>query len=152
MADDQRLYLARVDVQEADIVDDRGGVAEVEQDRALLLCALRFEEKRKAPFVVEDIASVRAAPRAWALMNHAIHRAAAQELVVLLVDQHADRELVDRRTLVGRRGRYLHAGEAAGGRGPGESCRRFQEVATSQIVHVNFLGFERSGARRPTRY
>ena len=63
VADDQRLDLARVDLQQAHIVDDRRrGVAEVQQDRALLLLALRFEVERETPFIVQDVARVGAAP------------------------------------------------------------------------------------------
>ena len=58
------------------------GVAEVEQDRALLLLALRFQEQRQAPLVVQDVAGIGAATRPRALMNDAVDRAAAQELIV----------------------------------------------------------------------
>ena len=97
VADDQRLDLGRVHLKESHIVDDgRRGVAEVEQDRALLLLTLQFQEERQAPLIVQDVACVRAAAWPWSLVNDTIDRAGRQKLVMLLVDQNADRELVDR--------------------------------------------------------
>ena len=63
VADDQRLDLARIDLQQAHVVDDRRRrVAEVQQDRALVLVALRFEVERQTPFVVQHVARIGAAP------------------------------------------------------------------------------------------
>ena len=130
MADDQRLDLARVDLQQAHIVDDRRrGIAEVQQDRALLLVALRFEVERETPFIVQHIARVGAAARPGRLVNHAVDGAAAQELVVLLVDQHTHGQLVDGRHLDRRRAGELDAAEARGCRA-GKGGGGFEEIAT----------------------
>ena len=113
MADDHCLDLARVDLQQAHIVDDRRrGVAEVQQDRALLLVTLRFEVERETPFIVQHVARVTTAPRPGSLVNHAVDGAAAQELVVLLVDQHTHGQLVDGRDLDRRSARQLDAAES----------------------------------------
>ena len=130
MADDHCLDLARVDLQQAHIVDDRRrGIAEVQQDRALLLVALRFEVERETPFIVQHVARVTTAPRPGSLVNHAVDGAAAQELVVLLVDQHTHGQLVDGRDLNRRRARELDAAEARGCRA-GKGGGGFEELAT----------------------
>ena len=73
VADDQRLHLARVDPQQPDVVDQRRGrVAEVEHDRALLLVALRFQEERQSPLVVQNVAGVGAAAGTRAVVNDPI--------------------------------------------------------------------------------
>ena len=80
----------------------------------LILFALRFKEQRQAPFVVQHVAGVRTAAAARGFMDHAVDRAALQELVVLLIHQHADRQFVDGRHLDRRGAGNAHAGEAAG--------------------------------------
>ena len=100
VADDQRVQLGRIDLEQADIVDDRGRrVAEIQQDIASLLFALRFQKQRQTPLIVQDVARVGAAAAARTFVNDAVHGTAAQKLVVLLIDQHADRQFVDGRHL-----------------------------------------------------
>src|SRR5712691_10215166 len=85
-------------------------------------------------------------------MNHAVHSAAAQELVVLLVDQHADRQLVDGRHLDWRGGGQFDASEA-GGRGTGEGCGGFEEIAAvEQQRHGERSGMARGGRKAAMRY
>ena len=112
------------------------GVAEVKHDRALLLIALRFQEQRQAPLVVQDVAGIRAATRPRALMHDAFDRAAAQELIVRLIDQHPHRQLVDGRNLDRLRARDLDAAEAADCGGCRERGRSFQKIAPFETVHV----------------
>src|SRR5947207_1951754 len=95
VAYDQRPHLAWIDSQQPDVVDQRScGVSEVEQDGALLLVALRFQEERQSPLVVQYVAGVGAAAGPGAVVNYPVDRAAAQILIVHLVDQDADRQLV----------------------------------------------------------
>jgi hypothetical protein len=62
-------------------------------------------------------------------MNHAVDGAAAQELVVLLVDQHTHGQLVDGWHLDRRRARELDAAKARGCRAD-EGGGSFEELAT----------------------
>ncbi len=120
VADDQSVECARVDLEHTDIVDDRrGGVTEIEKDGALLLLALRFQKQRQPPFVMEDVARISAAGRSRALMNDAVHSAAAQKLVVLLINQHADRKFIDCRHLD-----WCRASDADTGKSTGSSNAR----------------------------
>src|SRR5947209_652572 len=83
--------------------------------------ALRFEVERETPFIVQNVARVSAAGRPRPFMNHAVHGAAAQELIVLLIDQHTDGEFVDGRDLDRGCGDQFDAAEP-GGCGAGEGC------------------------------
>ena len=141
VADDQRLDLARIDLQELDVVDQRRGrVAEVEHDGALLLLALRFQEQRQAPLIVQDVAGIGAAARPRA--PRARHRSPCC------------RAGIDRAP--GRSGRastacrWSEPGSVARSRsrrsrnrrrrGCRERGRGFQEVTPFEIVHVVLPG------------
>ena len=89
--------LPRIDLQQAHIVDDRRrGVAEVEQDRAAARRRAAIPERARGPTRCAGRCARPRCGRARAFVHHAVDGAAAQELIVLLIDQHADRELVDR--------------------------------------------------------
>src|SRR5262249_54527272 len=137
VADDQRLDIGRIGFEKSHVVDERRrGVAEVEQDCALLLSELRLQEHRQARLVVQDVATVGAAPRPRALMNNSVDRAAAQVLIMLLVNQYADRQLVDGWNLKRLPRCDLGTAESGGRSGSGDRCRTFQEISTFEIVHV----------------
>ena len=71
-----------------------------------------FEVERETPFIVQHVARVTTAPWPGSLVNHAVDGAAAQELVVLLIDQHTHGQLVDGRDLNRRCARELDTAEA----------------------------------------
>ena len=77
VADDHRLDLRRIDLEQIHIVENCRGVAEVEQDRAVLCAALRFQIQREAPFIVQHVARARAASGSRSFVRHAIDSAAA---------------------------------------------------------------------------
>src|SRR2546421_9208191 len=121
MADYHGLDFCGICLEQLDIVDQRRRrVAEVEQNRALLLCPFGFQEERKAPLVVQDVAGIGAASRPRTLMNDTIHSAATQELIMSLIDQNPHCQFVDGRNLYGLRARDLDAPEAASG---GSRCQ-----------------------------
>src|SRR5215211_9311022 len=66
---------------------------------------------------------------------NAVHLLRAGKGIESAIDEHAHGELVDGRRFDWRGGSNFHACEAASCRGPGESCRSFQEVSTFEIVH-----------------
>lgn len=116
MADDQGIDLGRVDLEDADIVEERiGAVAEIEQDGARIRALLGFEEERQTPLVVQHLAIIRAAAGPRRDMLHALDGAGLEELVMRGVDQHAQRQPVDGRHLDRRSTRDLDAGEGARG-------------------------------------
>jgi len=95
--------------------------------------------------VVQDVATVGAAPRPRALMNNSVDRAAAQVLIMLLVNQYADRQLVDGWNLKRLPRCDLGTAESGGRSGSGDRCRTFQEISTFEIVHVGPSMLKREG-------
>ena len=98
VADDQRIEFRGIDADQLHVVDeDVGRVAVVQHQRALAARGLRFQPQRQAPFIVQGFAEIGAA-RQWD-DRYAIGLLGAEELIEAAIDQHADRELVDRRHL-----------------------------------------------------
>jgi hypothetical protein len=95
--------------------------------------ALRFNEERKPPLVVDRATIVGFARRPFDL--NALHLAGAQEQVVSAVDQDLDRHAVHHRRLDRSGACDLDAAEAAGRRRRRERRRSLEEFTPLEIRH-----------------
>src|ERR1700731_1812965 len=128
MTEDQCVYLARIDLEDIDVVEERiRAVAVIEHEIAVLGAALRFEEERQAPLIVQRPAKIR---RAWSgLHRHAVNLARPEVPVLAAVDEDVHRQLVHHGWLDRRCARKLAAAETSS-RGHACECgRSLQELS-----------------------
>ena len=142
MADNQSIDLAGIDAEQLSIVEERGRrVAEIEHDVTLFVAALRFDEQRQAPLVVDGAAIVGFARRS--LYLDALHLPGTKEQVVGAIDHDADRHAVHHWSLDRCRGCDLNTAKAAGCGRSRECGRGFQEITPFKFGHSALHCIER---------